>query len=58
MKATISARPLGWAGRNTSFNFTQNIAQAAGREAEPPEGNLSVGMISVSASIDVTFALE
>lgn len=48
----------GWSGRNAMTNYTQNAVQVAGREADPVEQNLSVGMISVTASIDVTFTLE
>ena len=48
----------GWPGRSAASNYSQNIVQVAGREADPTDQNLSVGMISVSATVDVTFALE
>lgn len=55
---TISERAApSWSSRPAYMN-TQNIVQVAGRDAEPAEQNLSVGMISVTASVDVTFVLE
>ena len=46
-------------GRSSPYgSMSQNIMQVEGRGAEPTEGNLAVGMISVSATIDVVFTLE
>jgi uncharacterized protein YggE len=43
-----------WSNTNV---FSQNVSQAA-PSGESPEGNLAVGMISVGATVNVTFALE
>jgi uncharacterized protein YggE len=48
----------GWTGGNANYNaMSQNVAQAAGG-GEAGDGNLSVGMISVTATVNVTFGLE
>ena len=52
----------GWYGsasRYGNFNaFAQNTVQVAPGGAGEGDGNLSVGMISVTATVNVTFALE
>lgn len=49
---------LGWSGGQNYNAMMQNSIQAAGRAEDPGEGNLAVGMISVTAAVDVTFSLE
>jgi uncharacterized protein YggE len=48
-----------WSGRSDPFSsaMMQNVSQAPA-SGEPPEGNLAVGMISITATVHVTFALE
>jgi uncharacterized protein len=48
-----------WSGRSDPFSnaMMQNVSQAPAR-GETPEGNLAVGMISITATVHVTFALE
>jgi uncharacterized protein len=51
----------GWWGWSPSSNFNamaQNSMQVAPSGGEAPEGNLAVGLISVTATVNVTFALE
>jgi uncharacterized protein YggE len=45
-------------GRNYNAYASQNTVQAAGPAGDGGEGNLAVGMISVLATVDVTFLLE
>ena len=47
----------GWGGRSAGF-AQQNAVQNAGAPAETPDGTLSVGQISVSASVQVSFLIE
>ena len=49
----------GWSPTANSFAnmMTQNISQA-GPSGDASEGHLSVGQISVTATVNVTFALE
>jgi uncharacterized protein YggE len=47
----------GWGGRY-SGGLHQNAVQNAGAPAEAAEGTLSVGQISVSASVEVSFLIE
>ena len=47
----------GW-GRGYSGGLHQNAMQNAGAPAETAEGTLSVGQISVSASVQVSFLIE
>ena len=52
----------GWWGANNSYaNYNamaQNVSQAAPGGGDGGEGNLAVGMISVTATVNVTFLLE
>jgi len=48
-----------WGGSNYMANvMSQNVSQAALGGGESSDGNLAVGMISVTATVNVTFALE
>jgi uncharacterized protein len=50
----------GWSGRSSdpfANAMVQNVSQS-GPAGEAGEGNLAVGMISVTATVNVTFALE
>jgi len=46
-----------WGGRGGGGMY-QNVAQNAGGSAETTDGTLSVGQISVSASVNVSFLIE
>jgi uncharacterized protein YggE len=51
----------GWSGANANYYanaMAQNSVQVAPGGGESDEGNLAVGMISVTATVNVTFALE
>jgi uncharacterized protein YggE len=51
----------GWSGGGGNYYanaMSQNVAQVAPGGGESEDGNLSVGMISVMATVNVTFALE
>jgi len=47
----------GWSARNANL-VAQNAVQNTGTPAETAEGTLSVGQISVSASVQVSFLIE
>ena len=46
-----------WGG-GRGGQMTQNISQNAGGGGESPEGTLSIGQISVSATVNATFLIE
>ena len=50
----------GWAAMGNYYAnaMSQNVAQAAPSGGESGDGNLAVGMINVTATVNVTFALE
>ena len=47
-----------WWGGRSGGSPSQNVSQDAGRSSETTDGTLSIGQVSVSASVNVSFLIE
>jgi hypothetical protein len=54
----LSANDWGGQGGGYGFNGSQNAVQEAGGPSDAAGDTLSVGQISVSASVNVTFLIQ